>query len=127
MIARREARGIRRESVMTARYAIVVAGASQHQVSEGEKLKIDLIAGKQKGDKLTFDRVLMVGGEGGIKIGQPMLAGAKVEVTVIDNGEGGEGKKGVKIWPLKRRPGDYVKHQGHRVRNTVVRIDKIHA
>lgn len=111
---------------MASKYAVIVAGASQHQVSEGEKLTIDLIAGKKKGDKITFDKVLMVGGDGGPKIGQPQIAGAKVEATVVDNGgEGAQGVKGVKVWALKRRPGDYVKHRGHRQRHTIVQIDKI--
>lgn len=110
---------------MAGRYAVIVAGASQHQVSEGEKLKIDLLAGKKKGDKLTFDHVLMLGGEGGNKIGQPHVTGAKVEATIIDNGENDQGVKGLKVWSLKRRPGDYVKHMGHRQRHTMVQIDKI--
>lgn len=111
---------------MAGRYAVIVAGASQHQVMEGEKLTIDLIAGKKKGDKLTFDKVLLTGGEGGTKVGAPHVAGASVTATVFDNGgEGAEGVKGVKLWPLKRRPGDYIKHKGHRVRNTIISIDKI--
>jgi large subunit ribosomal protein L21 len=113
---------------MAGRYAVIVAGASQHQVVEGEKLKIDLIAGKKKGDKLTFDKVLLTGGEGGTKVGAPHVAGASVSATVVDNGRGegeGEGFKGAKTWPLKRRPGDYIKHQGHRTRHTIISIDKI--
>jgi large subunit ribosomal protein L21 len=108
-------------------YAIITAGAAQHKVSEGETLQIDLIAGKKKGDKLTFDKVLLLEKDGQHTIGQPLVSGAKVEATVVDNGVDGEGKKGVKIWPLKRRPGDYIKHQGHRQRHTIVKIDKISA
>ncbi len=113
---------------MAGRYAVIVAGASQHQVMEGEKLRIDLIAGKKKGDKLTFDKVLLIGGEGGTKVGAPTVSGVSVTATVFENGrdEGeGEGVKGVKLWPLKRRPGDYIKHKGHRQRYTIVSIDKI--
>ncbi len=113
---------------MAGRYAIIIAGASQHQVMAGEKLRIDLLAGKKKGDKLTFDKVLLTGGEGGTKVGQPHLAGASVSATVLENGSGegeGEGVKGVKLWPLKRRPGDYIKHKGHRQRYTVVHIDTV--
>ena len=115
---------------MAGRYAVIVAGASQHQVVEGEKLTIDLIAGKKKGDKLTFDKVLLTGGEGGTKVGAPHVAGASVTATVVDNGsesggDAGQGVKGAKTWPLKRRPGDYIKHQGHRTRHTIISIDKI--
>ncbi len=110
---------------MAGRYAVIVAGASQHQVTEGEKLKIDLVAGKKKGDTLTFDKVLLTGGEGGTKVGKPTVAGASVTATVVDNGADGEGWKGQKLYPLKRRPGDYVKHMGHRQRYTIIQINSI--
>jgi len=115
---------------MAGRYAVIVAGGSQHQVVEGENLRIDLITGKKKGDVVTFDKVLMTGGEGGATIGTPHIAGAKVTAKVIDNGKGeadGTGQKGPKLFPLKRRPGDYTKHQGHRQRYTVVQITSITA
>jgi large subunit ribosomal protein L21 len=106
-------------------YAIITAGASQHRVAEGEKLKIDLVAGKKNGDKLTFDKVLFVEKDGAYTVGQPHVAGAKVEATVVDNGADGSGHKGQKIWVLKRRPGDWTKERGHRQRYTIVKIDKI--
>ncbi|HEY4223974.1 MAG TPA: 50S ribosomal protein L21 [Myxococcota bacterium] len=106
-------------------YAIIQAGAGQHKVTEGEQIKIDLIAGKKKGDKLTFERVLFVEKDGKHTIGQPLVGGAKVEATVVDNGSDGEGKKGVKVFPLKRRPGDYIKHMGHRQRWTIIKINTI--
>lgn len=107
-------------------YAIIQAGAGQHKVTAGETIKIDLIAGKKKGDKLTFDRVLFVENDGKHTIGQPLVGGASVTATVVDNGSDGEGKKGVKVWPLKRRPGDYIKHKGHRQRWTMIKIEAIH-
>src|SRR5690606_19132451 len=110
---------------MAGRYAVIVAGASQHQVVEGESLRIDLLSGKKKGDVVTFDKVLLTGGEGGTKIGTPTLAGASVTAKVVDNGSGdadGTGFKGPKLFPLKRRAGDYIKHQGHRQRYTIVQI-----
>jgi large subunit ribosomal protein L21 len=111
---------------MASRYAVIIAGASQHQVSEGEKLRIDLLAGKKKGEKLEFNNVLMLGGEGGTKVGAPHVAGAKVTATVVENGgEEAEGIKGKKVFSFKRRPGDYSKIRGHRQRYTVIQIDKI--
>jgi len=106
-------------------YAIISAGAGQHKVTEGETLQIDLMAGKKKGDKLVFDKVLFVEKDGKHTIGQPHVAGAKVEAVIVDNGNDGEGHKGAKTFPLKRRPGDYIKHMGHRARHTIVKIEKI--
>jgi large subunit ribosomal protein L21 len=106
-------------------YAIIVAGGKQHRVIEGERLRIDLMDGRAKGDAITFDQVLMLGGDA-YTVGAPLVAGAKVEATVVANGEDGAGVKGPKvlIFKKKRRKG-YKKTQGHRQRYTEVRIDKI--
>lgn len=106
-------------------YAIIQAGASQHKVSQGERLKIDLISGKKKGDKIIFDKVLLTAASDQYKIGAPFVSGAKVEAAVVDNGEDNDGVKGKKVWSLKRRPGDYIKHKGHRQRHTVIKIESI--
>lgn len=110
-------------------YAIIAAGAAQHKVQEGERLRIDLVAGKKKGDQIVFDRVLMVGGDGagGYKVGTPLLSGAKVTATVVDMGDDGRGAKGEKVLALKRFPGKFTKVRGHRQRYTDVKIDKIQA
>jgi large subunit ribosomal protein L21 len=106
-------------------YAIIEAGGKQHRVTEGEKLRIDLLKGKKKGESLTFDRVLMLGGES-YQVGQPLVSGATVTATVTDMGADGEGAKGTKIrvFKKKRRQG-YVKTIGHRQRYTEVQINKI--
>ena len=101
-------------------YAIITAGASQHIVKEGETLRVDLLAGKKKGDKVVYDKVLFVEKDGKHTIGQPVVAGAKVEASVVE-----PVTKGDKVYPLKRRPGDYIKHMGHRQKYTTVKIDKI--
>lgn len=107
-------------------YAVIVAGGKQHRVTEGERLRIDLVAGKQKGDKIVFDQVLMLKSDAGYQIGAPALNGASVEATVVDNGDEGEGVKGTKIFAFKRkRRKGYSKIRGHRQRYTDVRIEKI--
>jgi len=108
-------------------YAIIVAGASQHKVVEGERLRVDLMAGKKKGDVVVFDRVLMIGADDKHQVGTPQVAGASVKATVVDMGSDGEGVKGEKIWSLRRFPGKYKKHRGHRQRYTTIRIDQIKA
>ena len=107
-------------------YAIIEAGGKQHRVVEGERLRIDLVKGKNKGDTLTFDQVLMVGGDGSYKVGKPVVDGAPVEATVMANGEDGTGEKGKKIYVFKRiRTQGYRKMRGHRQRYTEVQIKKI--
>ena len=107
-------------------YAVISAGGKQHRVTEGERLKIDLIDGKAKGDSLVFDRVLMISTGSEYKIGAPLVEGAKVEASVVDNGADGHGQKGQKIlvFKKKRRKG-YSRQQGHRQRYTEIKIEKI--
>lgn len=107
-------------------YAVIVAGGKQHRVVEGERLRIDLLRGKQKGETVVFENVLMLKTDAGYKVGTPQVAGAQVQATIVDNGEDGVGVKGQKIWAFKRkRRKGYSKIRGHRQRYTDVRIDKI--
>jgi large subunit ribosomal protein L21 len=108
-------------------YAIIEAGGKQHRVAMGEKLRIDLMKDKKKGDALVFDRVLMVGGDS-YKIGQPLVANAKVNAVVSSMGSDGEGIKDKKVivFKKKRRKG-YQKSQGHRQRYTEIEITSIQA
>lgn len=107
-------------------YAIITAGGKQHRVEEGERLRIDLVAGKKKGEKLTFDTVLMLKTSDGYKVGTPTVQGAKVTASVVDNGDDEEGVKGPKVYAYKkRRTKGYEKIRGHRQRYTEVKIEKI--
>jgi len=107
-------------------YAIITAGGKQHRVVEGEKLRIDLMAGKSKGEKITFDQVLMVKTANGYKVGTPVVSGATVTASVVDNGEGDEGVKGEKVLVFKKKATKgYHKLRGHRQRYTDVKIEKI--
>lgn len=109
-------------------YAIIEAGGKQHRVTAGEKLKIDLIKDKQKGDALVFDRVLMVNGGEKATIGAPYIVNAKVLATVSSMGSEGEGVKGKKVhvFKKKRRQG-YQKSIGHRQRYTEIQVNSIEA
>ena len=108
-------------------YAIISAGGKQHRVSVGETLPIDLIKGKQNGESIEFDQVLMLKGQdGSYKVGTPLVSGAKVTAKVANNGEDGAGAKGEKIvvFKKKRRKG-YSRLNGHRQRYTHVTIESI--
>ena len=82
---------------------------------------IDLKDAPEK-QSITFDRVLMVRGDGGVKIGTPTVAGAKVIATVVQD------VKGRKIIIRKyRRRKNYRRKQGHRQHYTRVKIESIEA
>jgi len=101
-------------------YAIFEAGSKQHRVTPGDKLRIEKIE-IEVGQKVTFDRVLMVGGEGDPKIGQPLLGGAKVEAEVTRQAL----DEKVIVFKRRRRKGFHKKH-GHRQPYTEVKITAIH-
>lgn len=100
-------------------YAIIEAAGKQHRVSAGEKLKLDLSRDSKAGDKITFDRVLMVGGES-VKIGQPLVKNASVQATVLSTGK----DKKVLVFKKKRRQG-YQKSQGHRQHHVEILINEV--
>jgi large subunit ribosomal protein L21 len=69
---------------------------------------------------VSFDEVLLVGGGDTVKVGAPLVSGAKVKATVVAHGRGEK----VKIFKMRRRK-HYQKSQGHRQNYTEVRIDEI--
>jgi len=101
-------------------YAVIKTGAHQLKVAEGETHTIDRIAGNV-GDKVTFDQVLMVGGNN-VQLGTPVVNGAKVDAVIKDQ------KTDDKITVFKyMRRKKYKVTRGHKQPITVVEINKIHA
>lgn len=101
-------------------YAIIASGGKQYKVEPGQTLRLEKLNG-EVGDKVTLDQVLMVGGEGEPKVGQPLLDGS-VECTVVEQGRA----KKVTVFKKKRRKGYKVK-RGHRQPFTAVRVESINA
>ena len=102
-------------------YAIIQTGGKQYRVSEGDIIRVELL-GKNLKEAVTFDRVLLVDNEGDLKVGMPLLAGAKVEAEVVSI----DRRKKVLIFK-KKRTTTYQRTQGHRQGYTEVRIKGITA
>ena len=101
-------------------YAIIAADGRQYKVHPGDEIQVDLREGANPGDAVTFDNVLLVSGEGGIKVGKPSVKGAKVAAEVIAQ------EMGDKIYIQKmRRRKNFRKRTGHRQRYTRVKIGAI--
>lgn len=100
-------------------YAVIKTGGKQHRVSPGEVLAVEKIAGN-RGEQVVFDHVLMVVDEADVRIGSPVIAGAKVVGEILEQ------KKGPKInvFKMKRRKG-YKKKTGHRQQLTSMKIKEI--
>lgn len=100
-------------------YAIVETGGKQYQVEEGRYLDVELLDA-EKDAKVIFDKVVMVVNGKKSKVGQPYVAGASAEGTVVKH------DKAKKVIVYKQRPKKgYRKKQGHRQEFTRVMISKI--
>jgi len=102
-------------------YAVIESGGKQHRVVEGETLKLEKIE-IATGESVEFDKVLMIGGGDDVKIGTPLVAGAKVTAEVVTQGR----HKKIKIIKFNRRK-HYRKETGHRQWFTEVKITSISA
>ena len=100
-------------------YAVVRSGGKQYRVSPGGSVRVEKLAG-EVGSKVTLDEVLMVGGEGDVKIGTPKVDGASVSGTITAQGRGDK----IRVFKMKRRKG-YRRTQGHRQDYTEIAIDGI--
>lgn len=68
-------------------FAVIMTGGKQYQVRVGDELKIEKIMGEFKvGDKLSFDKVLLVDAAGETTVGAPEVKGAKVEAELKEIG-----------------------------------------
>ena len=100
-------------------FAIVETGGKQYQVEEGRYLDVELLEG-DKDSKVVFDKVVMIVNGKKSKVGQPYVAGASAEGTIVKH------DRAKKIIVYKQRPKKgYRKKQGHRQSFTRVMISKI--
>jgi large subunit ribosomal protein L21 len=100
-------------------YAVIKSGGKQYRVEAGKQVRVESLVA-DVGSAVAFEEVLLVGGGDSVKVGAPLVSGAKVTGTVVAHGRGDK----VKIFKLRRRK-HYQKTQGHRQNYTEVRIDDI--
>jgi large subunit ribosomal protein L21 len=102
-------------------FAVILTGGKQYKVAVGDILKIEKIDGEYKlGDKVVFDKVLLVDDGTNTTIGTPYITNAKVESLFQKVGKG----KTVKVVKFKQKS-RYLKKNGHRQPFTEVKISSI--
>ena len=99
-------------------YAIIATGGKQYRVSEGDVIYIEKIDA-QVDSTVSFD-VLLVGNEGDVKIGTPVVEGVKAEGQVVGQVRGEK----IVVFKYKSKK-NYRRKQGHRQPYTKVEITKI--
>ena len=101
-------------------YAVIETGGKQLRVEEGKEVYVEKLDAKE-GEKVTFDNVLLVGGDK-LSVGNPYVANASVEAKVVKHG------KQRKIVVFKYKPKkNYHRKQGHRQPYTKLEITGIKA
>jgi len=102
-------------------YAVIKSGGKQYRVQEGQTLKLEKLE-VATGDSLDFDQVLLVADGDDVKVGAPLVDGAKVSAEIVSHGRGEK----VRIIKFRRRKHS-MRRQGHRQWFTEVKITGISA
>ncbi len=102
-------------------YAIISDRSNQATVRVGDEVLCDLMEA-EKGAEITFDQVLLVGGEGEVQLGKPLLKGATVKAQVLGPARGEK----LVVFRFRRRK-NIRRKAGHRQHYTRVRITEINA
>jgi len=100
-------------------YAVVRSGGKQLRVEPGACVRVEKLTGAV-GDAVELGEVLLVGGEGPVRVGAPLVAGAKAVGTITAQDRGPK----LTIFKMKRRKG-YRRKTGHRQAYTEIRVDRI--
>ena len=103
-------------------YAIIQTGGRQFRVRPGDVIDVELL-GAEAGGTAVFEEVLLAGDGSDVKIGEPLIQGAKVTAEVLD-----PEVKAAKVvsYKFRRRKG-YHRTVGHRQKHTRVKIGEIKA
>ena len=99
-------------------YAVIKTGGKQYRVAKGDQLRVEKLPGSV-GDAVVLDQVLLLGGDT-LKLGTPVVAGAKVEAKIVSQGLG----KKLVVFKFRRRK-NYRRKNGHRQPFTALQIVNI--
>lgn len=102
-------------------FAVIQTGGKQYKVSEGGLVSIEKIKGEYtKGDKISFDKVLLVDDGKDATIGTPYIKGAKVDAEIVEIG------RARKVMVIKyKQKSRYLRRNGHRQPFFKVKITSI--
>lgn len=103
-------------------FAVIKTGGKQYKVAEGDELEIEKLAA-DAGDAVSFDEVLMIGGEDGVTVGAPRIDGASVAAEIVEQFRGSKTIN----FKRRRRKHSSARRKGHRQHLTRVRITGITA
>ena len=100
-------------------YAVIETGGKQYRVNQGDIIKVEKLTA-DVGEKVDFDRILLVGEGADVKVGSPIVDGASVSGTVVEH----DRHRKIIVFKMKRRK-NYRRKQGHRQDYTGVLVDNM--
>ena len=100
-------------------YAIIRTGGKQYRVAPGDVIRVEKLAG-EPGAHVEFTEVLMASDDGAVRLGAPLVPGARVTAEVVQQGKA----KKILVFKKKKRK-NYRRHRGHRQHFTAVRVTQI--
>ncbi|MEC8190576.1 MAG: 50S ribosomal protein L21 [Verrucomicrobiota bacterium] len=100
--------------------ATIKTQGRQFTVTKGDILKVNSYPNTQTGDSVEFNEVLMIGEGSDARFGSPLVEGASVKATILENKK----DKKVVVFKKKRRQG-YKLRRGHRQHLSVIKIESI--
>ena len=101
------------------KYAIIEDGGKQYKAVEGATIEVDYFPA-EAGEPVDLERVLMVVEDDKVNVGRPVVAGAKVQASVVSQ------VQGPKIVVFRYRPKKRIRRKtGHRQKYTRLQIESI--
>ena len=101
-------------------YAVIRTGGKQYRVAEGDRIRVEKLAG-EVGSDIELDEVLMLGGDK-VAVGSPLVEGAKVKAKIVAQDKA----KKIIVFKYKRRK-NYRRKNGHRQPYTELEITGVEA
>ncbi len=100
-------------------FAVMKTGGKQYKVQAGDKLRVEKLAA-EAGETVQFNEILMLGGDSAT-VGAPLVEGAAVQATVVDQ------IKGEKLihFVKRRRKHSSKRKKGHRQQLTLIEITEV--
>jgi len=102
-------------------YAVIRTGGKQYRVAPGELVRVEALAA-DPGSTVELDQVLLTSAGGTVRIGTPVIEGARVTAKVVEHGKA----KKILVFKMKRRKNERRK-RGHRQHTTTLRVLEIQA
>lgn len=102
-------------------FAVIRTGGKQYRVAKDDVITVERLPG-EPGDAVELAQVLMIADGAEIKTGTPLVAGAVVDATVVEQSRAAK----IIVFKKKRRQ-NYRRKKGHRQQQTVLRVTEIRA